>query len=791
MKKKLFFGVTVIIGCILAVILACVFCLKPKGNKNNSSFEVSTRALGVGSGGLLFSPVISYYDDTVIAISDMGGIYISYDFGQNWERRELQGVCYNAYFDPNTEGTIYVCGSGLYKSVDNGKTFKMIFPKEEEVFASPNRFEELSRNLYNTSNYPATQSVKSVVAQKGDKNHLFCMTFNSNSYTIFESVNGGESFEKLLTFAYRKTVSTFLNNSKLFIHEGELRVFTNDGLFKVEKEGDIYTLKSVSKEENYFENGLVDMVQVWEQDQLYYIFIQNNNDSKIKTRVKYTQDFTSANTTDITNHILNDISNFENFEIDNWYGHLAYELNFRHLCATSINNIFISQEGEYIKELSLLENSGAINCSGVIRYHNGQTSWIYGYPLIQYDDLKTNGHSDKVYEVWGVAVNSQTQKESEILITTLCGVYYSEDCLNIYQRYTKIVDKEKESFTTSGLNSQTTYGIVRDPFNSQRMLLLCTDIGLLISEDGGNSWVESHENLSKWRNTIYDAEFDKYKQGTIYSIWSSRHDAPYEAYDDEISYNYGCFATSVDGGLTWQPNTSAQGLPPNCVPVDMEVIYNGEEEERTIYVATFNHGFYVSYDSGRTFNEMNEGIEKISHNNFNYIFGSKIITTESGKIFALTAKTQYDGGIQKGRVFEYIENKWCEIVLPEKVVCPRNLYFHNDTLYICSTADTKWTQDERGEYFKNVGGGIYTYKNGDLQLFYDETSSISAIQIDDNENIYISDIFGNIYLKNQNYDYKKIVENYHRISKGIQLYNDNILYFATFGGGMLEVKISF
>ncbi|MDE7439759.1 MAG: hypothetical protein K2N23_04555, partial [Clostridia bacterium] len=78
---------------------------------------------------MLFNPSISPFDEnTMVVLPDMGGMYISHNAGVDWTRKNLQGLVLKAYFDPNREGVVYAGGVGLYKSTDNGDTFKLIFP---------------------------------------------------------------------------------------------------------------------------------------------------------------------------------------------------------------------------------------------------------------------------------------------------------------------------------------------------------------------------------------------------------------------------------------------------------------------------------------------------------------------------------------------------------------------------------------------------------------------------------------------------------------------------------------
>ncbi len=270
-----------------------------------------------------------------------------------------------------------------------------------------------------------------------------------------------------------------------------------------------------------------------------------------------------------------------------------------------------------------------------------------------------------------------------------CGVNYAKDNENIYPRLSTEVEGEfpNAKYTTNGIDEQTTYGVREDPFHENVLLLLNTDLGLIRSENGGKSWVRTNNGIpGKWNNTVYDLAFDAKKENYVYSIWSGRHDAPYYPVN-ETDGVYGGFAISKDGGKTWDAAYSS-GIPENAIPVKMDVVYPKDSSELTIYVATFNKGFFVSYDSGKTFNEINNGIKKVSYRDgeaYQYILASDI-EVKDGHIFGITARSYYNNATQPGEIYEYINGKWNKLDIPENLTIPRNLYYHNGILYISSTA---------------------------------------------------------------------------------------------------------
>lgn len=174
-----------------------------------------------------------------------------------------------------------------------------------------------------------------------------------------------------------------------------------------------------------------------------------------------------------------------------------------------------------------------------------------------------------------------------------------------------------------------------NPRNQSNLYLSQTDQGGAYSIDGGNSFKRSRILPSDWRNTCYKATYDPTIPNLIYSVWASRHDAPYYCNADEKNNKYGGFAVSYNNGVTFNASYSS-GLPESCTAVDFDIMVDpSNDENRIVFVACFNHGFYISMDSGKTFAEYNEGINLV----YDRIMGYKIKICEN-TVYAMTAYDQ-------------------------------------------------------------------------------------------------------------------------------------------------------
>lgn len=776
---------------LLGILLVSSVGVFPKGHPDNLVFaavkndsSLTQTVLGIGGGGAVFTPRISPFNaNDLIVTVDMGGVYISHDAGEKWHRKNLNGQVLTAYFDPTQENIVYAGGSGLYRSLDNGDNFELFFPRQDDLKASLNNGENNMRYLYTHSGiYPTDKVVKDVLVNPHDTNNVFVMMFAGGGAglggAIYETRDNGKTFTEIVTYTKTKRANAniLFELNKLFYQaeNNALYFATSEGVYRYNRAtGTTATVYASAA-------GIVDITTVVENGKTQFIVVENSAAvAGCKTRVFYTADFLDLN--DLTADIIAGLPR----TITNGGQQTTYDWSFSYLDATATNNIYLAQ-GSYAADKSVY----VYGIEGILHYDGHGSSWLYGNnPAIDNNarnqmSLKNRAWSDGNYKSYGIAVSKQAGREDTILYSTITGVYYSPNSKDFYQRYCQVIKNgNTDYYATTGLDEQTTYGIVIDPFNQDHVFILNTDLGLIRSADGGNTWQRAIEGVpgNIYFNS-YDMVFDPRHQGVAYSLWSNRHDVPYAPANE--SGKAGKFLYSANGGKSWDAAYST-GIPADAIPVKMSVVFPEDKNAAAvIYVATFNRGFFVSNDAGKTFVELNNGITPVEYNATNSFILGYDIEAKDGRVFALTARSTYQSGIQPGEVFELKDNVWQKITLPDGVDNPRDIYYHDATLYISCTTNRKFTTADK---FYNHAGGVYAYQDGDTRLIFDESISATGVQIDSKGTLFVSDINGNIYRKEVNGAYQKIYDQFHTISKGIQLNGDNELYLATLGGGLLKL----
>jgi hypothetical protein len=125
----------------------------------------------------------------------MTGAYISMDAGNSWRMFNLRGVVRFFVADPVNSNIIYAATDGLYRSVNKGETWELLYPQPSDVkkvlIAGDHADEQLV--LKDGSH----RSVEALAVDPADSKCLFAAISKDNKASLYKSEDGGKLWKSI------------------------------------------------------------------------------------------------------------------------------------------------------------------------------------------------------------------------------------------------------------------------------------------------------------------------------------------------------------------------------------------------------------------------------------------------------------------------------------------------------------------------------------------------------------------------------------------------------------------
>lgn len=738
MKNKLI----IILSSIMLLGILVVYLILPKNN-----FYLEN--IGIGGGGAFFTPLVDPVDNNTIYVTcDMGGLYYSYDRGKTWGRTESRGVLNIA--EISEDGTIFAGGYGLYSSSDKGKTLKLIYPQDVKRSVSRCGWNE---NLMLAEGFD--NGFLKCVATTSDKVYFATIDWNDVNLKVFECDYNGDNLALLHT--EKLGISNPVNGIDMYmLVENNILYFTLDD-----------KIKSINLENNEINTifsttgAVVDFKKIGDK-----FFILESLETE--TKILYTQDFAVYQN-------LQDFNNLTN-KFEKYGQNHEFLWKFKEISGNNFENIYISFSA-YVDTLG-------DTVDGIMKFDGEKFNWIF-------DSMYHTRHNTEIEGGWSYGshgpfygIFADPKDDDFCLVSNIESVYLlkfeDENNRRIIMNHCKV--NGDNTYSTTGLNVQTTYSVKEDPFNSNHIIICTTDLGLQNSYDNGKTWKRMEITGTDYDiyNTCYDLYFDTKQKDLVYGLWSSRHDAPYNPTLDDKGHTKGAFAVSTDGGNTWNFEYST-GIPKDSIPVKMSVVE--KNNKLMIAVATFNNGFYLSYDSGKTFEPINNNMAKVQ----GFIWGEDVVIT-GNIIYCLTAPYNCVTGYwESACLYEYnISTKTTLKVDLGDLVLVRSLTYHKEKglyLNVIPMYEYEWFEEYNDGIFVNKDGGIYKYENSTLTCVFENTDGIFHSAFSPDGIMYATDTYGKLFVEKDG-EFEVYVEGLFNMLKNISFsLNGKVVYVTAFGGG--------
>jgi len=623
--------------------------------------------VGPGGGGAMFRPQVSPHDpNTVLVACDMTGAYITHDGGKSWRMFNLRGVAEFFVFDPSDKNVIYVESTGLWRSQDDGETWKLIYPKpgavksvkmssdhsDEDLIAEPNPLGSISAMAIDPGNS------RVLYAAAGDR--------TTGAFGLFTSRDSGESWSKLSDLP-GAALKIFVNQAPR--QERRLVIVAGSDFI------DIWNASAMKKFAAPAGKKITDMsVGFTDGVPIFYAISEES--------VASVSDDMGASWRKVE------------------FGKGDVKLR---AIATSLLHPQIA----YVSYRDL--EDGGLKYMGVAKTTDTGHTWL---PVWKEDISKVGAAGANIHDAWITEKFGSDWAENPLTLSVAnqgANLVYATDL----GRTMKSTDggatwnavysqKAKDGgWTSTGLDVTTSYGYHFDPFDQNRQFISTTDIGLFRSEDSGKSWIQSTDGVPRdWRNTTYWIIFDPAVKGRVWSVNSWTHDLPRPKMwrRSGVEKYRGGVCISQDGGKTWtKSNDGMEQTAATFILLDPA----SPVDARTLYVTGFGRGVYKSTNGGKSWTLKNNGITQKEP------FAWRIARDNNGALYLLIARRSEDGSIgtdKDGAIYRSTDGAehWMPVAMPEEVNAPNGLAIdpkNPNRLYLAIWARAK---GEHGD-----GGGIY------------------------------------------------------------------------------------
>ena len=637
------------------------------------------RVLGPGGGGAQFNVAVSPLKPGLVFVaSDMSGAYISHDYGSSWRMFNLLSAVRQFAFHPKSASTIYAASTGLWRSVDTGRTWELIFPTSPKGV----RFTGEDTGLPVIDGDPSVgiHPIRSVAIDPDAPSNLFLWVANS----LYRSNDDGKHWANLATVPSTDRLRYPDSANRLFIDPSSP---VSDRRLIITSSAWVANWQRAKLSVNGYGNassGKVESTCVAKGPIVYA-----SSHLRIQSGVE-TGGLSQSTDGGAT------WKRIQPLDLDPASGDIEFP---------AIGCSYNHPDTVLASFRNLKQPDGKIHF-GVVRSTDAGRTWKRVWD--ESDRPSPRIHDSWITSAfgpdWGEAPLSLAVHPDDPSLIYACDLgrtLRSTDAGSTWDAlYSHTVEGGR--FATAGLDMTTTYGVHFDPFRAGHLLLSQSDIGPFRSTDNGESWLPAHSGIpSNWRNTTYWAEFDPAVRGRVWAAMSRLHDFPRtKMFRSPPQRWVGGISRSDDSGGSWTPSNTGMG---EAVVTHLVVDPQSPKSSRTLYAAAMQRGVFRSTDGGSTWQEKNAGLPSSPR-------AWRIAQASDGTLYlVLTRKSEAEsfGNDTDGSLYHSNDRgeHWSRVFLPRGVNGPTGIAVDpkdNNRLYLSAWGRYR---DEAGELAKD--GGVY------------------------------------------------------------------------------------
>jgi photosystem II stability/assembly factor-like uncharacterized protein len=732
--------------------------------------------VGFGGGGAMFFPAVSPHNpDFAVVACDMTGNYLTCNGGLSWRMFCLRGPVRYFVFDPVDSNIIYANSIGLFKSRDRGNTWDLLYPDPTDVTGIVSRGDHASEIIITKDS--TRRRVLTMAVDPSNSNILYAAISIDTTLAFCVSADQGIhwSREKDLENGARNIFvdpSSPEENRTLYIAGENTITVRENGIWKTnpgpslvrsltcyaggfDMEQDRFIIYAISGRSYFNPEGDTSGIYYTEDGGLTW---ENRQDDLLQWRMKGA-DFPEWRTIATSARHPGTV-------------YVSYCGLIVHKDTTCIG---VAKSEDYGKTWSLAWKD-KLSPGGDVYASNYKKGWI--------DERWGPGWGENPFSIAVSPVNP------DICYTTDFGrtVKTTDGGKTWEQVYTR--KKEGAGWISRGLNVTTGYNVVFDPFDTGHVFMAVTDVGLMESTDGGESWSSATIDNGvprNWINSTYWLTFDPEVKGKAWAAMSEVHDLPRPKMwrrTGIAGYEGGVLVTE-NAGKTWKPVSRDIG---EAAVTHILIDPASPAGNRTLYACAFGRGVYKSADGGKTWSLKNDGI------NGKEPFAWRItMNDKNGELFLVVCRRSDDGSIGNefdGAIYRSADGAetWSEMNLPAGTNGPMHILPDpaNPERILLSA----WGRASEGRFMPDTGGGIYLSEdNGKTwKQTLERDQHIHDLTYDSrNSTFYACGFNGSAYrsedrgaswtrIKGYNFKWGKRVEPDPR--------NPEKIFIITFGGGV-------
>ena len=497
----------------------------------------------------MFHPTVSPHDPaTILVACDMTGAYITHNGGKSWRMFNLRGVVRFFAFDPMNTKTIYAGATGLWRSIDAGATWSLVWPKASNVTGIQMNSDHADETIVSNANQLGRMEALAIDP------HASRTLVAGTSNGVYRSDDAGESWKKLAALS-----------------EPAMHVWILDKA--------VYTATA----HGIMVNGRTNRGPV------STTFTDVSAGGTAFYAVANTGAWVSRNAGETWEEVVLPGTGAQIRAV-------ATSLHHPETAYVSYNHLTLDGQ----------------TWSGVARTRDFGRSWtlVWKESKTASANIHDAWIAPALGPGWGenpLALGVADQDPNLCIGTDFGRTMITTDGgKNWNAAYSRRVPGG--AWTTTGLDVTTSYGYHVDPFDARRRFITYTDIGLSRSEDAGKSWSRSVAGVPEaWTNTTYWIEFDPAVKGRVWGAMSYTHDLPRPKMwrSTPVAKFRGGVCVSDDGGRNWRPSNTGM---PETAPTHILLDPTSPVNARVLYVAAVGKGVYKSIDGGKNWELKNNGI---------------------------------------------------------------------------------------------------------------------------------------------------------------------------------------